>query len=97
MSKLLHLSLMCGLLSVSTSALAQTSRPTSQPAQKRKKNKKGTPARKLVAADQSEQNSVKLLTKMIWHSDLEKAKASAKKQKKLIFWIHAVGDLSDKL
>ena len=95
MSKALQLSLMCGLLCASTTALAQTSRPTSQPTSR--PDRKSKVNKRVVPADVSEKNATRLLLKMMWHSDLEKAKARAKKEKKLIFWMHSVGELSGKL
>jgi hypothetical protein len=40
-----------------------------------------------------EKQVAKLTSKVHWHSDLEEAKAEAKKQNKMIFWLHALGDL----
>jgi hypothetical protein len=40
-----------------------------------------------------EQRVAKLTTQVQWLSSLDEAKELARKQKKLIFWLHALGDL----
>jgi len=40
-----------------------------------------------------EKQVAKLTTQVHWLSSLDEAKEQAKKEKKLIFWLHALGDL----
>lgn len=96
MNRSLKLGLLCGVLSLATHAEAQTSRPTSRPSSRPTK-KELRKARKVVSAAPAEENSTRLLKDIIWYSDLTQAKAEAKRTKKLIFWMHTVGNLPGKI
>ena len=89
------LALCCGL------AEAQTSRPTSRPANdreaRRAERRAAQRARKLVTPEASRANSGKLIDEINWHRSLAEAKTEARRQKKLVFWMHSVGDLTGKL
>lgn len=96
MTRSLKIGLLCGLLSLATQVDAQTSRPTSRPSSRPTK-KELRKARKIVSAAPSEENSTRLLKDIIWYSDLAQAKSEAKRTKKLIFWMHSVGNLPGKI
>lgn len=96
MKRVMKLGLLCSVLSLAAHAEAQTSRPTSRPSSRPTKRQLKK-ARKIVAPEASEQNSTRLLKDIIWYSDLAVAKSEAKRKKKLIFWMHSVGNLPGKI
>ena len=96
MNRKLTLGVLCGLLGMLTHAEAQTSRPTSRPSSRPTKRQLRA-AKKIVGAKPAEQNSTRLLKDIIWYSSMDEAKAQAKRQKKLIFWMHSVGNLPGKI
>jgi len=50
-------------------------------------------ADRYVGGDEANKNNSKLVKEIHWYQNLDEAQAVAKKQHKLIFWIHMLGKL----